>query len=105
MTPWRVPTTEELAAKVTSTALSAWPEDVMAPDFRIGWPDAVGYEWVDDLGVSVSSPVPPIDRPCRRIAVNLAQHDMLDRSGALRDPRHTGTAMGTVTDQRKAPGA
>ena len=93
-------------AAVESTVPPVIPDPVaIGPTGRIGWPGVVVYVTAIN-GATVRSPVPPpagIAYRCvpARPGV-LAQFDALSRSGALRDPRHTGRD-GVVVDQRKAP--
>jgi hypothetical protein len=107
-------------ARVETTTLPPMPEAVAVKPGRIAWPSVFVYEFTVE-GATYRSPLPPPRMPieayeiaCRadplgrlstrpgaaptwpyRIVVRpgqLAVYDALVRSGALRDPAHTGRA-------------
>lgn len=130
----KVTSSDELRSRVQTTELptdglephSYWIEDVSGNrlDERIGWPLIFKYrltmksglvEWSPYQPTFESHPAPPgtfLDPEVRPSSLpwvievyDLARFEVLMRSGALRDLRHTGSSGSEMVDNRKAPGA
>ncbi len=90
---------------LSSTAKELLTEtDLSEETGRLSWPRVVKYEYKNDWGEKIMSPIPPKNEDSYIVVVlHIEAWEYLCKTGWSYDKRHTGRVF-SVTDNRKAPG-